>query len=127
MNICGFLQNIQHFCFCIFRLLKLGFQISQLHHGFSCIFFVEVEDHEVVQLSFLILFDVELSFFELCLNFLFVNLTVENFSIFDNCLSNQNFYIGSIFNILLFVLFDRHVKRKLFGQKIFFDEETWCR
>ena len=62
MNIGGFFKDIEYFGFAIFWFLKLAFEIVEGHHFFS-LFFIEIEDDKVVELCFLIIFDIELSFF----------------------------------------------------------------
>ena len=56
-----------------------------------------------------------------------MNLTINDFSIFQNSLNNFKVDIFLIFDTLLFIFFNGHVKGNLFLQEMLLDEDSWHR
>jgi hypothetical protein len=71
--------------------------------------------------------DDELSFFQFGINLLFVDLSVEDCSVSDDCLNHQNLNLWRVLDIFLFILFDCHVERHFLGEEILLDEESRSR
>lgn len=118
-----FLQDAEDFNFPIFWLLQLSLKIFQSHH-LLCFFLVEVENDEIVQLSFFVVFDEKLSFLESSKYLFFVDLSVEDCPISDDGLYDQNLNLRSIFDVFLFIFLNGHIERHLLCEKILFDKKT---
>jgi hypothetical protein len=98
-------------------------KIFQSHH-LLCFFLVEVKYDEVVQFSFFIVFDDELSFLESSKYLFFVDLPIENCPISDDGLYDQDLNLRGIFNVFLFIFLNGHIERHLLCEKILFDKEA---
>ena len=126
MDVAGFFEDVEDFSFGVLGLLKFIVEFFQGHHLFVLlgVFFAEGEDDEVVELSFLVVLDKELSIFKSGVDLFFVDLSIEDCPISDDGLDDKNLNFGGIFDAFLFIFLDGHVEGHLFGQEIFLDEET---
>jgi hypothetical protein len=93
----------------MFRLAEFRLQILQSHQ-LLILFLVEVEDDIVVELSLLVVFYIEFSFFKTGFNVVLVELPIHNLVIADDGLNDDDFDADGIFDIIILVLFDGHVK-----------------
>ena len=78
----------------------------------------------MVQFCGPIIFNKKLPLYHTYLNIFLIDLPIDDLPFFNNSLNNLNLGIGVILDAFLLVLLNGHVKRDIFVEEVFFDEDA---